>query len=205
MGVLGNPGKYTMVIAENEEASPWEPLHVEHGFNREDSTVAVFFPNSFTQTWPYGTDDKGILNALIFHITRGGRVCLILTPPHARTLASKGWTRKEVAAFISEYARAPAYRLSSFWGNSPVFWGKEGSTQSVSIFRRARMPLNALDSVAIIPNPDSITVLVAGGPGAFMGLVAGGGEWLSQKVELPANWDNLVEKYKNIVPTYARY
>jgi len=31
MGVLGNPGKYTMALAENEEASPdgWEPLHVQ--------------------------------------------------------------------------------------------------------------------------------------------------------------------------------
>jgi len=36
MGVLGNPGKYSMVIAENEEDSPWEPLHVEQGFNKED-------------------------------------------------------------------------------------------------------------------------------------------------------------------------
>ena len=25
MGVLGNPAKYSMVLAENEEASPWEP------------------------------------------------------------------------------------------------------------------------------------------------------------------------------------
>ena len=44
MGVLGNPGKYTLVIAENEEGSPWEPLHVERGFNAQDSTVTLFFP-----------------------------------------------------------------------------------------------------------------------------------------------------------------
>jgi len=31
MGVLGNPGKYSSVIAEQEEASPWEPLHVSAG------------------------------------------------------------------------------------------------------------------------------------------------------------------------------
>ncbi len=44
-GALGNPGKYTMVLGENEEESPWEPLHVEYGFKKEDSTLTVFFPN----------------------------------------------------------------------------------------------------------------------------------------------------------------
>jgi hypothetical protein len=38
----GHPGKYTFCIAENEEASPWEPLHVERGFARDASTVTVF-------------------------------------------------------------------------------------------------------------------------------------------------------------------
>ena len=29
---LGHPGKYTYCIAENEEASPFAPYHVEHGY-----------------------------------------------------------------------------------------------------------------------------------------------------------------------------
>src|SRR5712692_6430300 len=29
---LGHPGQYSFLVAENEEASPWEPLHVERGF-----------------------------------------------------------------------------------------------------------------------------------------------------------------------------
>src|ERR671937_1238298 len=36
----GTPAKYTCCIAENEEESPWEPLHVERGFASEASTVA---------------------------------------------------------------------------------------------------------------------------------------------------------------------
>ena len=31
----GQPGKYSFCCAENEEASPWEPLHVERGHARE--------------------------------------------------------------------------------------------------------------------------------------------------------------------------
>ena len=31
----GTPAKIAYCVAENEEANPWEPLHVEHGFPRE--------------------------------------------------------------------------------------------------------------------------------------------------------------------------
>ena len=30
----GHPGKYSYCVAENEDDSPWEPLHVERGFDR---------------------------------------------------------------------------------------------------------------------------------------------------------------------------
>jgi peroxiredoxin len=39
---LGNPMKFTMCFAEHEERSPWAPLHVERGFEPEDSVVTVF-------------------------------------------------------------------------------------------------------------------------------------------------------------------
>src|SRR2546422_293048 len=38
----GHPGKYTFCIAELEEESPWEPLHVARGLPREASAVTVF-------------------------------------------------------------------------------------------------------------------------------------------------------------------
>ena len=38
---LGNPMKFTMCFAEAEERSPWPPLHVERGFDAEDSVVTV--------------------------------------------------------------------------------------------------------------------------------------------------------------------
>lgn len=39
---LGNPMKFTMCFAEHEERSPWPALHVERGFDPEDSVVTVF-------------------------------------------------------------------------------------------------------------------------------------------------------------------
>ena len=38
---FGHPGRYTFCIAENEEASPWEPYHVEHGMALESSAVGL--------------------------------------------------------------------------------------------------------------------------------------------------------------------
>jgi len=74
---------------------------------------------------------------------------------------------------------------------------------------KERLPLNPTDSVRILWNPDFIRVLVAGGPHVWLGLFVGeqfkGGDRVTKKVELPANWHKLVEKYKNIVPTYVRY
>ncbi len=39
---LSSPMKFTMCFAEWEEGSPWDPLHVERGFQREDSVVTAF-------------------------------------------------------------------------------------------------------------------------------------------------------------------
>src|SRR5262245_59941359 len=41
MATHGAPSKYSYVVAENEAASPWEPLHVERGLPAHASTVTV--------------------------------------------------------------------------------------------------------------------------------------------------------------------
>ena len=52
-------------------------------------------------------------------------------------------------------------------------------------------------------------IVVAGGPGAWIGLLRSAGGWensfVTMKIELPRNWDKLVAKYKNVVPVYAEY
>lgn len=43
MGSQGNNYAYNSVtFAENEERSPWEPFHVQHGFRRDESVVSAF-------------------------------------------------------------------------------------------------------------------------------------------------------------------
>jgi hypothetical protein len=58
------------------------------------------------------------------------------------------------------------------------------------------------------PDPEHITILVAGGPG---GIYVASGAWIqwqdyvTKKLPLPKDWDKLVNKYKNLVPVYAKY
>ena len=198
MGVLGNPGKYSLVAAENEEFCPWEPMHVEHGFSKADSTITLTFPQSFQQMVPYGTDDKGLLATVVTSITqaRMGLFALILTPPNAKSLASRGWTKKKIKDFIIENARFTEDNYSKFSGGNGWLLSKNGPTgqrDSHVIFRVTQR------------EPEPVQVYVFGGFGSWIGFLQGGPQPIIKKVELPANWNQLVGKYKNIVPTYVRY
>ena len=195
MGVLGNPGKYTLAIGEHEEESPWEPLHVERGYKKEDNTLTVFFPNTYYQTIPFQTNADGILRSMVNMLHGGGMVSYLLIPSHAKALSSAGWTKQKVKEYISENA------ITTSLPGTPVPAGR-GTPQQASEPRR------------MIPDPGSMIIVVAGGPGVFMGLLTSAGgapmgsfgnDFVSRKIELPANWDKLMAKYKNIVPTYARY
>lgn len=200
MGVYGNPGKYSSVIGENEEGSPWEPLHVEQGFAAGDSAVTVFFPNCFAQIWQYGSDDKGILDTLIYNLLpgRSGLTCLLMTPQQAKTLAKKGWTKAMIRKYVYEFGRVPAYRHSI---------SHEGGGWTIK--KLETLPPNPMAPVPIVPSPEHIRVLVAGGPGAFMGIAMGAGlvgaQFVTKKIQLPAAWPKLVAKYKSLVPAYEKY
>ena len=195
MGVLGNPGKYTMVVAENEEANPegWQPLHVQHGFDAVESCLTVTFPNPYLQIWPYGSDDAGIMRAISSNmVPRWRQFTLLLPPGHAHALAERGWTKEQIASHLYEYARTPAYR-------TPEHWGVPG------LLQRSRPPLHAEDPVALLRSPDALRIVVVGGPGTFMGLAYGAGRWVTKAVRLPAGWDALTRRYGNLVPNHVRY
>ena len=180
MGVIGNPGKYSLVIGEDEEASPWVPVSAERGFKKEDNTVTVFFPNTYIQTIPRGTDAKGILETLA-SISSSTMSCLIVIPSWAKVLSSEGWTKQKVREYIAEHATP---------SNSSVV-GSSAARSNI--------------------DNNSLMILVAGGPGSFIGLLRSAGpgffenEFVTKKIELPKNWDKLVAKYKNLKPNYEKY
>ena len=181
MGVIGNPSKYSLVLGESEEESPWEPLHVERGFKKEDSTVTLFFPNSYVQSVPSETSAQGIAQSLT-NMGPWNMSCLIVIPSHAKVLSSEGWTKSKLKEYILKNAVSP-------------FPARKSNADVLS-----QPP--AADS-------DGLMIVVAGGPGAWMGMLrsVGGIEngFITRKIELPRNWDKLLAKYRNVVPVYKPY
>jgi hypothetical protein len=179
MGVIGNPAKYTLVLGENEEESPWEPLHVERGFKKDDSTLTMFFPNTYIQTVAGEANANGILGSLA-SLGGGGMSCLVIIPTHAKMLMSEGWTKQKVKDYLAKNSVSPF-----------------ASIQTDQSGKRPPMDI------------ENLMILVAGGPGAWMGILRSVGGFenalVTKKIELPKNWDKLVAKYKNIVPKYEKY
>jgi len=168
------------VIGEDEEASPWEPLSTERGFSKEDNTVTVFFPNTFIQTVPGGTDAKGILDTLV-RMGTTSMSSVILIPSWAKVLAGEGYTKQDVKNYIAEHSKPV------------VIAGFEDITNPATM------------------DTENLMILVAGGPGSFIGLLKSVGPGffnnalVTKKIELPKNWDRLVAKYSNLKPVYERY
>jgi hypothetical protein len=189
MGVLGNPAKYSMVVAEDEEGSPWEPLSVEYGLSQGENAISLVFSRSFVTLNPYGTEDKGIIDTLIYNVwpESDGTIQIMLPPPLAQALASAGWKKKALQDFILEHTCVPS-------SHHPRHWGVTQSADSSAILRRTE---NA---------PEPVLIFVAGGTGSRMAIFGGSlRPSVTHKIELPANWNKLVQKYRAIIPSYVRY
>jgi hypothetical protein len=115
MSTFAQPGRYTYCIGEREEESPWEPLHVEHGFSVDDSTVAALAAEA-----PQVVVDARSRSAreVLTTIARSGEVIashaladlgdtlLVVSPEHVRTIAADGWSKADARAFLFEQMRA---------------------------------------------------------------------------------------------------
>ncbi|MFC2020927.1 hypothetical protein ACFLU1_03940, partial [Chloroflexota bacterium] len=153
-------------------------------------------------------DDDAILRSAAYNIPPGreGRILTIIVPTHADVLARAGWTKKDIAAFIAQFARTPL-------SHHPGYWGSIGSDKR-RLFLKSQKD-SPHESMYILDRPEWLKIIVAGGPGSFVTMLMGGQHgvdtfighecWVTKKIELPANWDALVKKYKDVVPTYVRY
>ncbi len=159
----GQPGKFTFCIAEAEDANPWEPYHVEKGFNRHDSTVSVVGSNGPQNIFAYGCETgEQILDTIVGAITALGNnniifstgPLIILSPEHAATIANSGYSKKKVKEYLFERGRIPLN----------VFAPK---TREGLLHRRSRWFERKIDSkkIGIADDSDDITIIVAGGAG----------------------------------------
>jgi hypothetical protein len=175
MSTFGGPGRYTYCIGENEEASPWEPLHVEHGFDPGDSTVAVLAaeaPQIVADTRSRSgldllTTIARSVEVVAHHKAVGlGDTALVFSPEHVTTLAADGWSKARVRQFLWERLRKPVRELLP---------GRDGG-EGLSDEALAALPDEAR-SETLVPKfqaAESLKLLVAGGPaGRFTAIVPG--------------------------------
>jgi hypothetical protein len=116
MGSQGNAYAFTSCcFGENEEASPWEPLHVQHGFAPRDDVVSAFVGGR-TTLFSLGLPEVRWKEALLRHLLACDAVrgpVLLLDPLVARRLVELGFEDKaRLAEWVVEHARIPA---GEFW------------------------------------------------------------------------------------------
>lgn len=171
---LGQPGKYTFCFAEFEERSNWEPLHVERGFDKSDSTVTVYAggaPNGIidqlSRTAASLATSYGLALASVSH-PKGyhhGEIVVIVPPEHVDTFAHDGWTKAQVRAQIQRATMRPARELVR----------DDDCAEGISLAAAEKIGLDTL--IPKFRSDDMITLVVAGGEAGKFGAYLGG--WVS--------------------------
>ena len=104
---VGHPGKYSYCIAEDEEeAAGWEPLHVQRGFEAEQSAVTVVHseaPQSVREDSSQTPED--MLENFADHVRRwnqGGAGTILMNPEHRMVAKAAGWSKADVGRRLYE-------------------------------------------------------------------------------------------------------
>jgi hypothetical protein len=156
----GSPAKIAFCVAENEAASPWEPLHVEMGYPPDTSlvtTIGCEGPHNIQDH--YSNTAHGVLRIVVGAMGQAGSNNLLglgspvlaLGPEHAATIAREGWSKKQVKEYVFEHARFPLGQL-----------GEEYRRYFVESRKRPDDPATLLP---IANAPEAITLIVVGGAG----------------------------------------
>lgn len=122
---FGHPGKYTYCIGEDEEHSPWPPLHAERGLAAHESAVTVFACEGPRQVRNFlSRTPEGLLTAIVDTVAclgtsmatsgsvadasdrpRQGELALVIGGEHRQIFAAHGWSKADIRAAVRERAR----------------------------------------------------------------------------------------------------
>lgn len=197
MSNTGHETRFGLIVAENEEASGWAPLCCQFKdtngnprFQLGDNAVSVYFycnRDSFKcQDTPSALD--AAINERVYGQDSG--MAIAFPPNISQKLAADGMTPEKIMDYIVKYARRPFSEFPRgmkgnnhepkntvlpFAGNYPV--EKYISTDHFMVFTGGNMGTNM---------PKALTWLTDGGHGTPS----------CCKIDLPKDWDQLVEKYR---------
>ena len=167
--VIGHPGKYTYCIAEAETETHWTPLHHERGLAEGQSAVTVFAGESPRQVRAVGYPEAilyaiaDVASTLGTSLATGGSV----------GDDSAGVRQGEMVVTIAGNAR-----LWQDWSKAQVReYLQQRARRSVADLKRAQVlagevaPGDETEMVSLVPNPDDILLVFAGGEEANMSSV----------------------------------
>lgn len=158
--VLGHGGKYTSVIAEDEEHSPWPPLHADWGYSPQQSVVTLMACEAPHQILGQSaTRPESLLDLFAesmrtaTHYTRGGpaECAIILAPDHRNFIADAGWSKSDVQQYLFHACRRKAADL----------WAVEMEPRGLT---PGDCPPDQL--IDLFAGPEDMVIVAAGGPGA---------------------------------------
>ncbi len=178
----GHMGKIGFCIAEDEEVSPWKPLHVERGFQPGQSVVTVIgcdAPLSISDHRSRTPDDLAWVLAWAAASAWSTNwwpldepSVFVICPEHAEMFRAAGWTKQQLRQFMFEAVHKPAGELRR--GEATPF-------------------VHAADPGLQVPkwaSPEAIVLIVAGGEAGRYSAVLGpctgmGSQIVSREVGSP--------------------
>lgn len=203
------------VLAEDEDASPWKPLHVERGFDKSVSTVTAggTFNWGF-QAFPAGTDPdahlKIICRELVDQVSlvissRFGHVqmaTVLISPTVAQALARGGYAKADVEAYLFKNSTVPMAELNfrlKYGDTSSAGETVQGLIERSWITPREWATLGPDEMIPVMASPGTIHVVVCGdrSRNKVMVLYTGYTRPATKEVRLPANWDKLLHEAKS--------
>lgn len=157
---FSHPGRYSFCFGEDEEGTPWTPMHVERGFAAGDSVATQHSMTDYFSLCDGDSRGPQELLTRFAHLARCrpvsrdaflGRdrtVVLVFGPEHRRILGGAGWSKADIRAFLHPLLTAPHTRTEG-----------QQETQGMA-------PLGGpTESSHYLPDPEGILIVAAGGAG----------------------------------------
>jgi len=207
-------GTWRVVLAENEDAVAeigWEPMSVDQGFKAGDNVVTISSCTSTDSIFSFGTDiaeeclDKLAtrivdIQLYLFRLPYHGpsiRPQVLLNPCIAEVVAKGGYSKARMKQYLYEHARFTAKRFEQLNPDRAPLCDAVEQGILPKQYCESRDPDRL---VPIVWTPDDFMITVSGDPGkdncficAQNGFI---GYPVSKKIELPANWEELLKEAK---------
>ena len=171
MSTMGNPGRFSFVVGENEEASPWEPLASDFGVSEGRNAVTFYCAEPPRPVSEHKARTAEVLlrafcpvlaNLWSYRVCKRSEALVVIGPEHAATLDRNGFSKRDVVEYLYRNTGIPVreYDGDGGEGTHEASHYEECLIRGVRCYRKFR-------------SPESIRAMVAGGPAGKFSAVLG--------------------------------